>query len=89
MEPPEIESLVLDHDRWIWAAKGAVALSILFAGLIVYVFNDVRSELRRKIDVAVVDERIDRLTRHLDFLDSRFDRLRDMLPAPPEHRNGP
>jgi hypothetical protein len=89
MDPPELESLVRDHDRWLWAAKGAIALSFLFIGLIVYVFNDVRSELRRKIDIEVAAERFDRISTHMEYLNARVDRLRDMLSAPPEHRNGP
>jgi hypothetical protein len=89
MDSPELESLVRDHDRWLWAAKGAIALSFLFIGLIVYVFNDVRSELRRKLDTEVAAERFDRITTQIEYLNTRVDRLRDMVAAPPEHRNGP
>jgi hypothetical protein len=89
MDANELESLVRDHDRWLWAAKGAIALSFLFIGLIVYVFNDVRSELRRKLDIEVAAERFDRIHAHMEYLDARVDRLRDKLASPPEHRNVP
>jgi hypothetical protein len=89
MEQSDIEALIRDHDRWIWAAKGAIALSLLFIGLIVYVFNDVRAELRRKIDAEVAAERFDRISTHMEYLNARVDRLRDMLVAPSEHRNEP
>jgi hypothetical protein len=72
---------VRDHDHWIWAAKGALALTLLFIGLVVYVFQDVRQELRRKMDIEVVQQHLDNLDHHLEVLDARIERLRDMVPG--------
>jgi hypothetical protein len=81
-----LEALVRDHDRWIWAAKGALALTFLFIGLVVYVFNDVRAELRRKADETVITQQINDINQHISYLVGRLERLRDMVPAPREHR---
>lgn len=83
-----LKALVQDHDRWLWAAKGACALALLFMGLIVYVFSDVRQELRTKISVEAGEERMVRMERRLDYIDARLERLRDMMPDPSE-RGGP
>jgi hypothetical protein len=77
---------IREHDHWIWAAKGALALTVVFIGLIVYVFNDVREELRRKVDAGIMSQQIEAMDRHLSYIDGRLERLRDMLPAPQEHR---
>jgi hypothetical protein len=82
----ELASLVRDHDRWLWAAKGACTLALLFMGLVVYVFNDVRAELRRKIDADIIEQHMLKIDRHLEYLDSRFDQLRNMIPN--ERRGG-
>ena len=78
--------VVRQHDHVIWAAKGGIALTVLFIGLIVYVFLDLRQELRRKIDIEVVSQHLENIDRHLEVLDQRVERLRDMMPAPYGHR---